>query len=378
MPGWSPIPEWDANDIGSDNLEFDADLTVTGVFRTSASGSRIEILDDSGVGKINAYNEDGTLKGTISIDEATGAVAVTGGNLYVSGSITTADQFAVVGSSNAVGLDLRTAGYVAADTGDIIHWDDQSGAGTDGSLAVSYSGATDHVTTLTPPRGSGVAAMSLKFQQNVATLTATTINLTASTVAVSGSTLTVNGSSVLTSASGTAYDSARLGGTLAASYHKDGSTIKAATGSAAAPGLTFNSDPDTGFYDATNAIYVTLGGSYMALFQTTQLQLFQDLLMSSSSVVKATDGSVSAPAYAFSSLSNTGMYYGSGALRFAYGGVQRFAANATRFYTNASMVTMANGTSNPSTTVIGDSYFNTSDNTWRIYNGSAWKKVTLA
>jgi hypothetical protein len=102
--------------------------------------------------------------------------------------------------------------------------------------------------------------------------------------------------------------------------------MEIANGSAGTPSLRFETDTNTGMYRyGTDQIGFTAGGSVRLRVGTTA--------HISTEPFRNTDGSASAPAYSFSSDTNTGMYrYGTDEIGFSTGGTVRFHIQAANVY----------------------------------------------
>ena len=98
---------------------------------------------------------------------------------------------------------------------------------------------------------------------------------------------------------------------------KASSTIQSANGTAAAPGITFSGDTNTGIYNiAADTIGFSAGGAERARIDSNGIELI--------------DGTAAAPSISFSSDTNTGLYRSaSDQLSFSTGGVERFRIEST-------------------------------------------------
>lgn len=95
-------------------------------------------------------------------------------------------------------------------------------------------------------------------------------------------------------------------------------------GSAAAPGLAFIGDPDTGIYGGVNTVYFTAGGVQRGYIDPNEWR--------ATVPVRVPDGAVGAPSLAFATDQDTGLYLETGtpAVAFVYGGTVIFSYNDTR------------------------------------------------
>ncbi|MDG0815896.1 phage tail protein [Bdellovibrio svalbardensis] len=120
--------------------------------------------------------------------------------------------------------------------------------------------------------------------------------------------------------------------TATGDFKADGSVsmtgpLKASTGSAAAPSLTFSSDPNTGFYS---------GGAGLLEMTTTGVQRFEvssvGLISPNANGPKLTStaGTAAVPAFAFNGNTNSGMWSpGSNALAFSSNGSERMRIDSS-------------------------------------------------
>jgi len=98
--------------------------------------------------------------------------------------------------------------------------------------------------------------------------------------------------------------------------------IKLTSGTLGAPAYTFAADTNTGMYQSVaNALDFAVDGTQVANMTSTGVSILQPLTLSSN--ILTSGGNVSAPAYSFTSNTNTGMYQTvANELDFAAGGIQ--------------------------------------------------------
>jgi len=115
-------------------------------------------------------------------------------------------------------------------------------------------------------------------------------------------------------------------------YTRDGvlgplAPFKLVDGTAAAPGLTFNSEPGMGiFRESNNVMGVAIAGNVVARFTPTSFQLTNPLIIDK---IVMGDGTVGAPSLAFIDETSTGIYQeAAGAITFATLGIKRVNINA--------------------------------------------------
>lgn len=150
-----------------------------------------------------------------------------------------------------------------------------------------------------------------------------------------------------------------LEGTQARFFPFDNSTqVLFPAGSAAAPGISFDDDPDTGIFNrATNAIGFTIGGT-----EQWSIGASGNMVAQSSGVqIQASTASASLPSYTFSGDTDTG-FYGSAAnnISVATAGVQRWTWGTGYYYSNGGTAAPAlshseGSASSPAFTFAGDS-----------------------
>lgn len=124
--------------------------------------------------------------------------------------------------------------------------------------------------------------------------------------------------------------------------------VYAALGSAAAPSYSFSGDTDTGIFSSgANTIDFATSG-------ISRLQLTDTSLISTVPYLNA-NGSASAPAYAFSSSTNTGLYSnGVSVLNLATGGVSRMQINTTSLTSTLPILAPNGSVSAPAYTFTAD------------------------
>lgn len=122
-----------------------------------------------------------------------------------------------------------------------------------------------------------------------------------------------------------------------------------ADGTAALPSYSFTGDSDTGIYrSTTNTLALATGGTQRVTLDTTSL--------ASTLPFYAPNGSISAPAYTFSSDTNTGIYgSGSDAILFTAGGVSQGYFNTSGFTVENGSAYLQYGTAaNPGLRFLND------------------------
>lgn len=112
-------------------------------------------------------------------------------------------------------------------------------------------------------------------------------------------------------------------------------------GNAAAPGIHFDQDPDTGLYrNRTNEFTATAGGTWVCTFKSDGLNLNTKNITGVSTLrvneIHADLGGSGDPSYTFNSYKTTGIYGGSGGWYGSVNGLQMFANTGGRVYVYAS------------------------------------------
>jgi len=129
--------------------------------------------------------------------------------------------------------------------------------------------------------------------------------------------------------------------------------IKTSDGSVSAPSFAFNTDSDTGLYlSAANEIGITAGNQLVAQFSSA------GLVISSGSELRNQDGSVGSPSYTFDSDQNTGLYLNSAdSVGVSAGGVSSLTVDTSGLLisNNKSVFLAASGTAaSPDLRFTGD------------------------
>lgn len=152
-------------------------------------------------------------------------------------------------------------------------------------------------------------------------------------------------------------------GTVDSFFINGNSQALLSNGSAALPSLTFNSDPDTGFYNnAVNQVTLSLGGTaawrwegsvnYPVSDNTTIIGAISNRPLA----IYMGDGAAGTPAYTFGADANTGIWRGAADdMRISTGGVTRLRIQNTAVDTEAAQHRFTDGSAaSPALTFISD------------------------
>lgn len=259
--------------VSSPSLTFNSQTSTgvywpgTGILALTAGGVEVFRVNSSGrllLGSTSDTTERLQVTGTAKV---TGNTTI-GGTLGVIGAATLSSTLGVIGAATLAALSATTGSF---------------------SSTLAVTGATTLSSTLAVT-GATTLSSTLSVTGNVAVNT-NKFNVTAA----SGNT-TIAGTLGVTGATTLSSTLSVTGATTLAGV------LNVADGAAASPGITFTTDTNTGIYRVgENQLGLAAGAALRLTIGTTSI--------TSTLPYYAPDGTAAAPSYAFSSDTNTGLYW---------------------------------------------------------------------
>jgi len=359
---------------GADTLNFTTGGTSRLAISTSEVGSTLPIsitnVKKVTIGASALQGADYTL--TLPVDDGTsGQVLVTDGSGVLSwsstaaGTVTTAAPITGDGSiGNPVTVANGTAfGQYLAFNSDTSTWVTAPSAALSGTTNIAI-GSTALNSTLTGTDniaiGVSTAKAVTKGNNNViiGNGAGNAITEGSSNIAVglnAGNDVTTGGTNIIigggsTAGSATAAGRIVIGSSLAGVADNTllfGVPVLGPSGSNTAPTYSFSGDTNTGIYSsAADTINLTTGGTSRFALTTTGA--------TSTLPFYLPDGTVGAPAFSFSSSTNTGLYYSATQINFGTAGVFRLAMAATGIFSTVAYYTELGSNATPTFSFTSD------------------------